>query len=318
MIQSYLIHLGQNFWKEPDSDPSFLGRYYTSLVCEDDAWRKVTDFIAANGYNTLIIDLGEGVQYESHPELAIEGAWSKEKLKKELDRLRRIGLNPIPKLNFSTCHDAWLGKYARMVSTPTYYKVASDLISEVSELFDTPDYLHLGMDEEAYNPHLPYYYIEMQSTYGITCVRSGELYWKDLYFLCDCCRKNGVRPWFWADQGWMLPEEALKYTPKDALLSNAIYGRLLNPDLLPPWNQQALKLYYTLGENGFEQVPTCSCTSSYLNSQDTISLLKDVKGIKGFCMAPWYRTREIDILKHFACAKTFNHSMNDFFGGKSK
>ncbi len=51
----------------------------------------------------------------------------------------------MPKLNFSTCHDAWLGKYARTVSTPIYYQVCNDLIAEVCDLFDGPRLFHLGM-----------------------------------------------------------------------------------------------------------------------------------------------------------------------------
>ena len=69
-------------------------------------------------------------------------------MRAEVKRLREMGLEPIPKLNFSTCHDTWLGPYARMVSTPKYYEVAKDLIAETIELFDKPRLFHLGMDEE--------------------------------------------------------------------------------------------------------------------------------------------------------------------------
>ena len=41
-------------------------------------------------------------------------------MRKELDRMRALGLEPLPKLNFSTCHDAWLKDYHRMISTPQY------------------------------------------------------------------------------------------------------------------------------------------------------------------------------------------------------
>ena len=65
-------------------------------------------------------------------------------LKEELKKLRDAGLEPIPKLNFSTAHDTWLGPYSRCVSTPTYYKACEDLIEEVVELFDKPRFFHLG------------------------------------------------------------------------------------------------------------------------------------------------------------------------------
>ena len=68
--------------------------------------------------------------------------------------LRALGIEPLPKLNFSTCHDAWLGPYSRMVSTPAYYDVCRDLIDEVAELFGGPRFFHLGMDEETAQ-HVP-------------------------------------------------------------------------------------------------------------------------------------------------------------------
>ena len=88
MIWSYLIHLGVHFWKKPGGDNT-SAQLFKELPTEDEAWREIVDYIASQGFNTLLIDLGEGVQYESHPELATKGAWSKEKLKKELDRLRK-------------------------------------------------------------------------------------------------------------------------------------------------------------------------------------------------------------------------------------
>ena len=80
--------------------------------------------MARAGMNMLVIDLGDGIRYESHPEIAVQGAWPPARLREELARLRALGLEPIPKLNFSTAHDAWLHDYSRMVSTPAYYKVS--------------------------------------------------------------------------------------------------------------------------------------------------------------------------------------------------
>ena len=95
----------------------------------------------------VLIDLAEGLVYPSHPELAVKGSWSVERMRKELDRLRGMGLEPIPKLNFSTTHDLWLGEYHRMVSTKKYYEVCADLIRDVGEIFGTPRMIHIGFDE---------------------------------------------------------------------------------------------------------------------------------------------------------------------------
>ena len=113
------------------------------------------------------------MRYESHPEIAVQDAWSTERLRKELARLRKLGLEPIPKLNFSTTHDAWLGVYSRQVSTPPYYKDCEDLIEEVIRLFDKPRLFHLGYDEETAG---------QQADKDYVVVRQHELWWRDFQF----------------------------------------------------------------------------------------------------------------------------------------
>src|SRR5688500_5984727 len=88
------------------------------LRFDDALWNDLLAAMKKARLNMVVIDLGDGVKYSSHPEIAVEGAWSAARLKEEIKKLRGMGLEPIPKLNFSTCHDQWLGPYARMVSTP--------------------------------------------------------------------------------------------------------------------------------------------------------------------------------------------------------
>ena len=64
--------------------------------------------MAAKGLNTVVIDLEEALSYPSHPELAVKGTWGVERFRRKLEQLRAKGLEPIPKLNFSTTHDIWL------------------------------------------------------------------------------------------------------------------------------------------------------------------------------------------------------------------
>ena len=116
-----LLQFGHNMWRE----------VYDHVRLDENLWREVTERFAESGGNLLLIDLAEQVLYPSHPELAVKGTWSPDRMRKELDRLRGLGLEPIPKLNFSTCHDFWLKDYSRMVSTPEYYKVCADVIKDV-------------------------------------------------------------------------------------------------------------------------------------------------------------------------------------------
>jgi len=251
--------------------------------CHVPLWNELTEEMVRSGLNLIVIDLGEAVRYESHPELAIEGAWSVEQLREELARLRGLGLEPIPKLNFSTCHDYWLGDYARMVSTPKYYEVCADLIKEVSAIFDKPRFFHLGYDEENYG---------VQSTYDYVVIRQGELWWHDFLFFVSNVEKAGVRPWIWSDYYWHHPEEFLNRMPKSVVQSNWYYGEKFDTDEV-----KAVPAYHDLDQAGFDQIPCGSNWSCDTNFKGTVDFCREQiapERLLGFLMAPWRFTVEED------------------------
>ena len=154
MFWGFMIQLGHNMWGErplvgekPKSGREHMFAHDFNRT-DPGVWNEVTEYYAKKGANLVLIDLGEGLAYPSHPELAVAGSWSPERMKEEIRRLRGLGLEPIPKLNFSACHDAWLKDYGRMLATPEYYKVCADLIRDVCEIFGKPRLFHLGWDEE--------------------------------------------------------------------------------------------------------------------------------------------------------------------------
>ncbi len=282
MMWAYLIHLSTNMWDDPGCK-GWIAPYRPTLATDEQVWRETVDFLPGRGFNTVVIDLGDAVQYESHPEIAIPGAWPKDKLKAELARMRAMGLTPIPKLNFSTCHDIWLGQYERMVSTPVYYQVCADLIAEVIDLFDTPPYFHLGMDEENQ---------ANQADYQYCCIRQWDLWWHDLYFLFDCCLKKGVRPWVWADPCWDNMDAFCQKMPKTALLSNWSYHAIRYDDKGLPTDKR-YQAYLQLSQAGFDQVPTASTWSCWYNNRQTMELgkkLLDPAHLMGYMTAPWAMT----------------------------
>lgn len=292
-IWAYLIHLSDNMWSDivyptgRNELGNMVGGYSESLKVDYETWRAVIDFLPSQGFNTVLIDVGDAIVYDSHPEISLPNAWSKDKLKEELDHMRSIGLTPLPKLNFSTGHDAWLGEYARIVSTPKYYQVCEDLIKEVAELFGYPELFHLGMDEEN---------AEMQKNYAYCCIRQKDLWWHDLYFFFDVCQKIGARPWVWADACWTYFDnqaQYLKKMPKSALQSNWWYQNLAydKEGKIPDFRYAA---YLTLDEHGYDQVPTVStCWGRAGNAEQTMELGKkyfDPERAKGYMTAPWRMT----------------------------
>ena len=153
-MKAMLIHIGTNLWYEKGNERGGGGEVWKCPASDDmrfdiNLFREYTEHCRECGINTLVLDLADGIVYESHPEIAINGSLTRAELVRELDRLWGMGFEVIPKLNFSTCHDYWLKDYARMVSTKTYYDVCRDIIEEVCEVFK-PKYLHIGYDEEDY------------------------------------------------------------------------------------------------------------------------------------------------------------------------
>ena len=202
----------------------------------------------------------------------------------ELSRLRGLGFEVIPKLNFSSSHDEWMGKYSRMVSTPEYYKVCDDLIDEVCELFNSPRLFHLGMDEECFS---------IQETMNLCIIRHGELYWHDSFRLFNRTEKNGARPWIWADYVWhnkKSEESFLKHMTKDILCSNWYYHEFTEES---GWLKDSYCAYEVLEKNGFDQLPgasNCVCDNNLELTVDHCSKIIAPERLKGFIMTHWMPT----------------------------
>jgi hypothetical protein len=250
MIWANLLHLSTNMWVDYERPKGAAkGSYYDpSLRFEEAVWRDVVARMVDAGMNMVVIDLGDGVRYESHPEIAVKGAWTPKKLRRELARLRGVGLEPIPKLNFSTCHDAWLGPYSRMVSTDAYYAVCADLIAEAASLFDRPRLFHLGMDEET---------PQHQRRHQYMVVRQGDLWWHDFLFLARQVKEVGVRPWIWSDYVWHHADEFFARMPKYVLQSNWYYDRSFSKKI------RYVQAYLDLEKHGYDQIPTGSNLAGY-------------------------------------------------------
>jgi hypothetical protein len=299
MIWGYLIHLGYNMWLDREAPElrasNLAAKPY--LRFDEELWNDLLPIMASAGINTLVMDLGEGVQYASRPEIAVDGSWSVDKLQGEIEKLRRMGIEPIPKLNFSTTHDTWLGPYSRMVSTPTYYEVCRDLIGEVIEIFDSPRFFHLGMDEET---------AEHQRHHAYAVMRQHELWWHDLMFLVREVERKGVRPWIWSDYLWHHPNEFFEKMPKSVLQSNWYYGETFDPQ------QDYVKAYLDLERHGYDQVPTgsnWSCDGNFGGTVEFATKYIARQRLAGFLQTVWrptleeYRRKHLDAIDQLARAR---------------
>lgn len=310
MMWAVLLHLGFNMWKEEDAeyfdeDPEYINAC-SELLCNKNLWIELTKRMSQSGLNTLIIDLGEGIEYQSHPELAVKGSWPIYQFKKELERIHDLGIKTIPKLNFSTCHDEWLGEYSRCISTRKYYDVCKDLINEVIDVFGTPEYFHLGMDEEE---------LYHQNHFNMAIVRNRNAWWKDFYYFVELVEKRNVRSWIWSDYIWNNKELFLKKMPKSVLQSNWYYGRSFS--MGKEKENIPVQTYKTLEEYGYDQVPTGSNWTCRENFQRTVSFCKDnisPQRLKGFMQAPWEPTILERKYYHFDAIDLASQAKRKYFG----
>ena len=282
-IRAVLLHIGYNMWHNPQ----------TELNLNEALWDKTIGLMAEKKMNLLVVDVGEGLVFPSHPELAIEGSWSPGKMRAFITRVNGLGIEVVPKLNFSATHDAWLGVYQRMVETRKYYEVVKDVISDTAEIFSSPRLFHLGWDEET---------ASHQSRQDYAVIRQGELWWHDFLYTVKCAEDAGSRPWVWSDYGWHHPSY-LTRCPKSVVQSNWYYDEALGGmSLDKAENRYAniLQLYLDLDKAGFDQIP---CGSNWLSgahkreqrsvNDSIVPLVKFCRDnvspehLKGFMMASW-------------------------------
>lgn len=305
LIWANFFHLGYNTYADRD-DPDWFARttnhdlgYRPYLRFDTKMWEDLTRRIAQAGGNAIVLSIGDGVRYDSHPEIAVEGAWTPAEMKAEIKRLKGLGIELIPKLNFSTGHDLWLGPYHRMISTPVYYEVCHDLIAELCQIFEGPRYFHLGYDEET-QPH--------QFAYEYVTIRQHDLWWRDFQFFVNEVESAGSRPWIWSDYIWDHLDEFLTRMPRSVIQSNWYYWKNFDLNIdridaerqgLTLWQPQEglvrtkttrLRTYLELDRAGFDQVPTGSCDVCDDNFPDTVRWCREhisPEHLLGFMQTVW-------------------------------
>ena len=281
-IRAVLLHWGVNQWGE--SLPEGVSAIANGRLCrervdfDETRWNALAEHAAGRGVNMVVVDLGEFPVYPSHPELALPGSRSPEWIRYEVRSLKNLGIEAIPKLNFSTAHDAWLKEYGRMVTTKPYYQVCRDVIRDAAEMFDHPRFLHIGYDEE-----------RASHQKGFQCVRTDEVWWHDLLFFVKTVEEAGMRPWMWSDYGWHHADFVEK-CPKSVLQSNWYYDEKMEGFDLASMKPDAesrpyLELYAKLDRAGFDQSP---CASNWCSEYRRSRGAKNdgcMKGLAGFCRA---------------------------------
>ncbi len=311
-----LMHLGSNMWSDWYADGKYpsslqeeqqmyrdgtlkrpkgqMGIHRNYMSADMNVWRRQIEMLRDEGLNTVWIDVGEAYAYPSHPELWVKGAFDFDSMRAELDFIRSLGMEPVPKLNFSTGHDQWLREYHCMTSSAKYYEVVADVIRDTCEVFGNPRYFHIGFDEEVY--------VACRSR-KVCVMRSGSQWWKDMLYCVDQVERNGARAMLWSDSICAGREEFFKRMPKSVMQIPWYYGKNFSDEMLKWKTEFEKKLDWSIQRNlaasilelanaGYDIMP---CTSNWSCDEAADAMLSfckkrvDPTRIKGLFTAPWLK-----------------------------
>lgn len=208
-------------------DPYFPIRAFCVRLPEpslaDDFIGFVRNDLIPSGINTLIIRVDWTFDFQKHPELIADGAWSGEKIKELVAVCRQEGMEIVPLMNLLG-HQSWHGRPGKLLEQypqfdekphvkypeeyvwpnsdrlycksycpnhPDVHKIVFDCVDEVIEAFEAKDF-HAGMDEvfDIADPNCP-------RCKGLdpAAVFAGEV-----NKISSHLAQNGVRLWIWADR----------------------------------------------------------------------------------------------------------------------
>lgn len=210
--------------------------------------KMISKLFARFKMNDIVMEAEQGVKWESRPEIVTPYAMDKQKVR-ELVQYAKDHYMRVTPLIQSLGHGEWMFRkgnnldfcedttypYAYCPLNPKSYDFIFALMDEAIDLFDHPEYMHIGHDEH--------------TNFGIfpshpECKKIGNanLYFMDTMKIYNHLKAKGVKTMLWGDI-FPKPEfkEKLDGLPRDVVIADWHYG----PELKQPtvdWFQ----------ENGFQ------------------------------------------------------------------
>ncbi len=166
----------------------------------------IYDQVAGGRFNLLILNCRGGVAYETHPELALPNAMTRQELRQVLDFARTHYVDVAPGGN-SPGHADWLiiphpelredgDKFTLCTRHPDTLPLLRDVYGELIDLFRPTSYFHLGGDEVRWKTRSV---APQQRCPRCRGVEKRDLLLEHWTALIEFCRGEGVQPILWED-----------------------------------------------------------------------------------------------------------------------
>ncbi len=200
------IHIkGVNAWDKP----AFKVRMVHFFIDKDSpvTHRKMIEKIFARyKYNNILIEAEHGVAWKSHSEITSKTALDPEEVTKLVKFAKRHYLTVTPLIQ-SMGHGAWMFRYGNNLDfaedstrpdvycplNPKAYDFLFDIMDEAIEVFDHPEYIHIGHDEhDNYNP----FPVHPECK----AVGDEQLYYMDTLHIYQHLKSKGIKCMMWTDE----------------------------------------------------------------------------------------------------------------------
>ena len=163
----------------------------------------MVDEVKKAGYNTIVVQITDGVRLANAPWTPRDDAWSKEDFIAWIKHIDKKGLAFVPEFKFLTHQEKFFqDRFSElMYNSKTYDPQKEDVYQKVFALIDEvidisqPKAIHIGHDEVAgFNEISREKWLKAGED-----VLPAELFFNDVMRLYDYLKKKGIETWMWGD-----------------------------------------------------------------------------------------------------------------------
>ncbi|MFO7900770.1 MAG: hypothetical protein R6V58_17135 [Planctomycetota bacterium] len=214
-VHAVLLHLTHY-------DPRWMEQKQDEKRFDRGLMEELVDLTPDCGYNTVIFDVADAVEYAIHPDLKRPYTVPMQELADLAGRARDRGLEVIGKLNWSKSerhrHNWWFRPYRDLPDDDEYFDHAWQVIDEVCAACGPGEFFHIGVDEDTTRDADAYCAVIERLRAGLAERGRRTVAWSDL-----CVR--------WSEDLASKAQAAAERLPRDIVLTIWHYSQA-DPDRL--------------------------------------------------------------------------------------